>query len=180
MTRTKPIHIPLSLVSFTSKLDFIKHSYRICPDTHTRKNSTLWLSHIDALNEMRYNYYDLQAPSRWKKPRVVFFNPNVDLFHSTIPTFVLQGVLQTMASNPQHTFFLSTIFTERMAGMTGVLPWKPNIWMGVRINDGEITATLKNLQECGALKRYIILETVFSPLQLGWLKKYRLGFFGYG
>lgn len=167
MPSTKPIFIPLSWVSFTSEVDFIKHSYRICPERQIRKHPTVWKPQIDPSIEFQFDCSDLNAPGRWRNPRLVFFNPNVDLFHERIPPYIIQGVFRTMVENPHHTFFLPTANTGRMAAMTRVLPWKPNMWAGARISHEINEVTQSFLVASGALNRFLLFEDVSGPIQPG-------------
>ncbi len=62
----------------------------------------------------------LDAPLRWKRPRLVFVNSMSDLFHAAIPKEYIAAVFGVMAASPQHTF---QVLTKRAAGMRSWFEW---------------------------------------------------------
>ncbi|MEY5060623.1 MAG: hypothetical protein RIS45_544 [Planctomycetota bacterium] len=57
---------------------------------------------------------DLDAPLRWRKPRRVFVNSMIDLFHEDVPDEFIDRVFAVMALAPQHTFQILTKRPGRM------------------------------------------------------------------
>ncbi len=57
----------------------------------------------------------LDAPLRWRKPRMVFVNSMGDLFHEDVPFDFIDRVFAVMALCPQHTFQVLTKRPDRMA-----------------------------------------------------------------
>ena len=56
----------------------------------------------------------LDAPLKWKKPRMVFVNSISDLFHRDVPFDFIDSVFAVMACSPRHTFQVLTKRPERM------------------------------------------------------------------
>lgn len=80
---------------------------------------------------------ELQKPSQWKKPRLIFVNSMSDLFHGDVSDEFIIKVFQVMRENPQHIFQVLTKRYIRLAEMdnAGLLEWAPNIWMGVSVEN---------------------------------------------
>lgn len=107
----------------------------------------------------------LDAPRRWRTPRMVFVNSMSDLFHAQVSDEFILAVFQTMADTPAHTYQILTkrharmrAFTRRLAfreptaadrtagrrlvaylAEGPVAPWEqfplPNVWLGVSVED---------------------------------------------
>lgn len=56
----------------------------------------------------------IEAPLRWRKPRMVFVNSMSDVFHEDVPFEFIDKVFAVMALCPQHTFQILTKRAERM------------------------------------------------------------------
>src|SRR5438876_7882799 len=50
----------------------------------------------------------LDAPERWRTPRIIFVNSMSDLFHEQVPLAFIKRVFETMANCPRHTFQILT------------------------------------------------------------------------
>src|SRR5688572_24623926 len=50
----------------------------------------------------------IDAPKRWRSPRLIFVNSMSDLFHEHIPAEFIARVFQTMRECTQHTFQVLT------------------------------------------------------------------------
>ena len=111
--------------------------------------------HPDALGE----------PMRWKKPRLVFVNSMSDLFHADIPNDFIIQVFQTMTMTPQHSFQVLTKRPERVEFLNPVLPWEPNIWMGVSVESATYRTRIEYLRHsCDAQVKFLSLEPLLGPL----------------
>src|SRR6266700_7052600 len=75
----------------------------------------------------------LELPLRWKKPRMIFTNSMSDLFHKDIPDEYIYRVFDIMVKADWHIFQVLTKRSARLARMASLLPWTPNIWIGVSI-----------------------------------------------
>lgn len=107
----------------------------------------------------------LDAPRRWRQPRVVFVNSMSDLFHEDVPLAYIQRVFETMRECPQHTFQVLTKRSERLAQCGQQLPWPRNVWMGVSVEDARVTQRILDLQGVPAAVRFLSLEPLIGPLE---------------
>ncbi len=106
----------------------------------------------------------LDAPLRWKSPKVIFVNSMSDLFHEDIPDEYIKKVFNTMARCPQHTFQILTKRSERLREIAAVLPWRPNIWIGVSVEDNRVIQRINDLQTVPAFVRFLSCEPLIGPL----------------
>ncbi len=106
----------------------------------------------------------LREPARWKKPRMIFVNSMSDLFHSHVSTEFILSVFQTMNQSPQHIFQVLTKRPNRVAKMSGNLPWTPNIWMGVSIESERWQHRIDDLKNTDAHVKFLSLEPLLGPL----------------
>lgn len=106
----------------------------------------------------------LEAPLHWRQPRIVFVNSMSDLFHEDVPLEYIQEVFQTMVRCPQHTFQILTKRSDRLRDLAATLPWSPNIWMGVSVEDKRVLHRITDLQSVPALVRFLSCEPLIGPL----------------
>jgi protein gp37 len=106
----------------------------------------------------------LDVPKRWLAPRVVFVNSMSDLFHARVPDDFVRRVFDVMSETPRHTYQLLTKRPKRLARLAGRLPWPPNVWMGVSIEDGAQGWRADVLREVPAAVRFISAEPLLGPL----------------
>ncbi|MBI4546590.1 MAG: phage Gp37/Gp68 family protein [Ignavibacteriae bacterium] len=106
----------------------------------------------------------LDAPLKWKQPRIVFVNSMSDLFHEDIPIDYVKKVFDTMVQCPQHTFQILTKRSKRLREVAEELPWSPNIWMGVSIEDNRVLYRIDDLQAVPAVVRFLSCEPLIGPL----------------
>lgn len=106
----------------------------------------------------------LDAPRRWRQPRVVFVNSMSDLFHEEVPLAYIERVFATMRACPRHTFQVLTKRAERLAEIAPHLPWPGNVWMGVSVEDARVLHRIGKLQEVRAAVRFLSLEPLIGPL----------------
>jgi protein gp37 len=110
-------------------------------------------------------HYDLvELPKFWKKPRVVFVNSMSDLFQEDVPEEFIRKVFATMQDCPQHTFQVLTKRSERLRVLAARLPWPPNIWMGVSIEDSRVVDRIGDLAAVPAKVRFLSCEPLIGPL----------------
>src|ERR1700693_898547 len=80
----------------------------------------------------------LDAPLRWKAPRMIFVNSMSDLFHDGVPDSYIGRVFDVMAAAERHTFQVLTQRAERLGARYERHPgfWRlPNVWVGVSVED---------------------------------------------
>jgi protein gp37 len=107
----------------------------------------------------------LDQPLRWSRPRVIFVNSMSDLFHERVPLDFIRRVFDVMGEAQQHTFQILTKRHERMAELAPRLPWHPNVWMGVSIENRRFTHRADYLREVDASVRFISAEPLLGPLE---------------
>ena len=106
----------------------------------------------------------VDAPKRWRAPRTIFVNSMSDLFHEDIPAQFIASVFQTMADCPQHTFQVLTKRSDRLAELASRLPWPPNVWMGVSVEDARVAYRVKDLAATPAALKFLSCEPLIGPL----------------
>ena len=117
----------------------------------------------------------LVAPFRWRNPRLVFVNSMSDLFHARVPTEFVQQVFSVMAATPQHTYQLLTKRSTRVRRLASQLPWPPNVWLGVTIEDAAALGRVDDLRHVPATVRFLSCEPLLGPLtgldlaDIGWV-----------
>lgn len=110
-------------------------------------------------------HHDLiDLPRRWRQPRLVFVNSMSDLFHEAVPFEFIGRVFATMVACPQHTFQVLTKRSARLADLAHRLPWPPNVWMGVSVEDSRAIQRIHNLATVPARVRFLSCEPLLGPL----------------
>lgn len=110
-------------------------------------------------------HHDLiDLPKKWKKPRVIFVNSMSDLFQKAVPDQFIRDVFGTMAACPQHTFQILTKRSERLRELGQSLPWPPNVWMGVSVENAEVIGRVDDLRHVPAQVRFLSCEPLIGPL----------------
>jgi len=105
----------------------------------------------------------LEAPLRWRKPRLVFVNSMSDLFHERIPIRFIEEVFAIMEKAHWHTFQILTKRAERLHKLYSVLPWPPNVWMGVSVETPDYAGRIQKLRDVPAAVRFLSLEPLLQP-----------------
>ena len=106
----------------------------------------------------------LDLPLRWKTPQTIFVNSMSDLFHENVPLDYIQRVFDVMRRAHWHRFQVLTKRADRLADVSSHLPWKPNIWMGVSVENDRYRGRIDALRQTGALTRFLSLEPLLGPL----------------
>ncbi len=106
----------------------------------------------------------LETPLRWKTPRRVFVNSMSDLFHPEVPDEFIAAVFNTMVEAKQHQFQVLTKRADRIEALASQLPWPPNVWMGVSIENKSWVARADGLKNVPAAVRFISAEPLLGPL----------------
>jgi protein gp37 len=106
----------------------------------------------------------LDQPRRWKKSRTIFVNSMSDLFHEEIPFDFVEQVFRVMVECEQHTFQVLTKRHERLSELAPELPWPPNVWMGVSIENRRFVHRADFLRLVPAAVRFISAEPLLGPL----------------
>lgn len=106
----------------------------------------------------------LQAPLKWRTPRMVFVNSMSDLFHDDVPVSFIEKVWKVMEATPQHTYQLLTKRSERLAEVSHSLPRLPNAWIGVSIEGADYVNRLDDLRASNAVVRFVSFEPLIDPV----------------
>jgi protein gp37 len=106
----------------------------------------------------------LEVPLLWKKPRAIFVNSMSDLFHEDVPDDFILRVFDVMVRAHWHRFQVLTKRPERLAELDPTLPWMPNIWMGVTVENRRFVHRIDLLRETGAHVKFLSLEPLLGPL----------------
>ena len=107
----------------------------------------------------------VDAPLRWRSPRVVFVNSMSDLFHKDVPVPFLRQVFETMNKCRQHTFQILTKRSGRLRQLAGKLEWTKNIWMGVSVENESVNHRIEDLRQVPAEVRFLSCEPLIGPME---------------
>ena len=106
----------------------------------------------------------LEAPLRWRNPRVIFVNSMSDLFHEDVPFEFARRVFDVMERAAQHTFQVLTKRPEVALACADRLPWPDNVWLGTSVESGLYTHRIKTLARIPAKLRFLSLEPLLGPI----------------
>ena len=106
----------------------------------------------------------LRAPFQWREPRIVFVNSMSDLFHARVPIDFVRQVFAVMEDTPRHTYQVLTKRANRLAKLAPSLPWPPNVWIGVSVEDGQQLHRLDHLRCVPAAVRFVSAEPLIGAL----------------
>jgi protein gp37 len=106
----------------------------------------------------------IDAPRRWQKPSKVFVNSMSDLFHVRVPDAFIRRVFAMMQECHRHSFQLLTKRSDRLAAMASSLPWPPNLWIGVSVEDNRVVDRIDHLRSVPAPIRFLSCEPLIGPL----------------
>jgi protein gp37 len=107
----------------------------------------------------------LGHPLRWRRPRMIFVNSMSDLFHEGIPDDYIRRVFDVMVAADHHIFQVLTKRHERLELLAPALPWPPNVWMGVSIENRRFVHRADYLRAVPAAKRFISAEPLLGRLE---------------
>jgi protein gp37 len=108
----------------------------------------------------------IEAPHRWAGSRTVFVNSMSDLFHHDVPEAFIRRVFRVMVDTPRHTYQILTKRSKRMARLAHRLPWPPNVWMGVSVENQNYAFRADHLREVPAAIRFLSVEPLLGPVTL--------------
>lgn len=113
--------------------------------------------------ELAMHPRSLELPLSWKKSQTIFVNSMSDLFLDEIPTEFIKQVFDVMKRAHWHTFQVLTKRSARLAELGRELPWSPNIWMGVSVENHDCTFRIDHLRDCGAQVKFLSMEPLLGP-----------------
>ena len=103
-------------------------------------------------------------PSRVKRPTTWFVNSMSDLFGEGVTDDTIKRVFAIMEATPHHRYQVLTKRPNRAVKLAPDLPWTPNIWLGVSIEDDRYTSRADLLRKVPAAVRFISAEPLLGPL----------------
>lgn len=115
--------------------------------------------------ELAMHEHTLELPLRWKIPKTIFVNSMSDLFQAGVPLSFILSVFETMCRADWHRFQVLTKRSELLLEMDALLPWRPNIWMGVSVENQDYTYRIDHLRRTGAHIKFLSLEPLLGPLK---------------
>ena len=92
--------------------------------------------------------------------------PNIlmsDLFHEEIEFAIIHKIFAIMQAD-WHEFQILTKRAERAALLSAQLPWPPNVWMGVSVEDTRVKHRIDGLRQTDAHIKFLSLEPLIGPL----------------
>lgn len=106
----------------------------------------------------------IDLPLTWRKPQTIFVNSMSDLFHKEVPLDFIQKVFQVMKDAHWHRFQVLTKRAERLSSISSFLPWSPNIWMGVSVENCDVAYRIDHLRQSGSHIKFLSIEPLLGPL----------------
>jgi protein gp37 len=110
----------------------------------------------------------LDAPLKWRQPKMIFVNSMSDLFHKEIPREFTSRIFDTMERADWHTF---QVLTKRSSLMRDFLRKRygenrgpAHMWFGVSIEDGTRLSRLRHLQQAPAGIRFLSIEPLIGRI----------------
>jgi protein gp37 len=107
----------------------------------------------------------LELPFKWKKPQTIFVNSMSDLFHEDVPEDFILRVFDVMCRANWHNYQILTKRAERLDALSPKLPWRPNIWMGVTVEEQNYIYRINHLQNTEASIKFLSLEPLLGPIK---------------
>ena len=106
----------------------------------------------------------LDTPLHWHKPQTIFVNSMSDLFHENVPEDFISKIFNVMNNAHWHRFQVLTKRSDRLAALSGKLPWAPNIWMGVSVENADYKFRIDALRHSGAYIKFLSIEPLIGPV----------------
>jgi protein gp37 len=107
----------------------------------------------------------LEHPVHWKQPRRIFVNSMSDLFHDEVPAGYITQVFDVMRRAPWHQYQVLTKRSERLLELNPMLPWQPQTWMGVSIENEKYFYRADHLRRTGAHVKFLSIEPLLGSLR---------------
>jgi protein gp37 len=107
----------------------------------------------------------LEQPLRWRRPRTIFVNSMSDVFHEAIPDAFIEEIFAVMCAASWHVFQVLTKRHDRLVELAGRLPWPPNVWLGVTIENRRFVHRAGLLRQVPAAVRFVSAEPLLGPLE---------------
>ncbi len=117
-------------------------------------------------NRVKLDYDSINAPLRWRSPKLVFVNSMSDLFHEKVPEHFIEQIWKTMEATPQHTYQILTKRPDRMNELVRKLKLKVlvNVWLGTSVEDHQVTHRIAELRKVPAAVRFVSFEPLIGSV----------------
>lgn len=115
---------------------------------------------------------ELERPSHWRKPKMVFVNSMSDTFHPDVQVTWLREIFAVIAGNPRHTFQVLTKRPERMLELSRQRFFAehftlPNVWLGTSVEDqGRAGKRIPILLKVPCAVRFLSVEPLLESVDL--------------
>jgi protein gp37 len=106
----------------------------------------------------------LDEPLHWKRPQRIFVNSMSDLFHDDVPLPYIKRIFAVMNHAGWHQYQVLTKRAERLEDVSSQLPWAPNIWMGVSVENREYLWRIDHLRNTKAHIKFLSVEPLLGSL----------------
>ncbi|MBN1122446.1 MAG: phage Gp37/Gp68 family protein [Anaerolineae bacterium] len=107
---------------------------------------------------------ELERPTEWRKPQMIFVNSMSDLFHEKVPLSFVNQVFAVMREASWHTFQVLTKRSERLLELNNDIDWPDNVWMGVSVENDDYVFRIDHLRQTGAIVKFLSLEPLLGPI----------------
>jgi len=114
--------------------------------------------------QLSLHEHALELPLRWKKPQNIFVNSMSDLFLKDVPITFIKKIFDIMNKAHWHTFQVLTKRSERLNELSAELPWAPNIWMGVTVENNDYKYRIDDLRKTDAYIKFLSIEPLLGPI----------------
>ena len=103
-------------------------------------------------------------PIYWKESQLIFVNSMSDLFHEKVPLEFIQQIFGTMHLADWHRYQILTKRAKRLEELDPELEWADNIWMGVSVENSDVTFRIDHLRNTHAHIKFLSCEPLIGPL----------------
>lgn len=114
--------------------------------------------------ELTLHPHMLDLPLRWKSPKKIFVNSMSDLYHVDVPEAFIRRVFDTMVKAHWHQYQILTKRADRLEELSARLPWAPQIWQGVSVENADYTFRIDHLRRTGAQVKFLSIEPLLGPI----------------
>jgi protein gp37 len=106
----------------------------------------------------------MDKPTKWRKPRKIFWQSMGDLFHPCSPENQIRAVLSDVRDTPRHTHIFLTKNPKRLKDFN---PWPSNCWVGTTVtNQADADERLPWLLQVEAPVRFVSHEPLLDATRM--------------
>lgn len=112
------------------------------------------------------HYDELEEPSKWRRPRMVFVCSMSDVFNENFKDEDIEKLFDVMNKNRNHVFQILTKRADRMAAFIKHHPIQDHIWVGVTVEERAAKWRVDELRSIKARTRFISCEPILEEVAL--------------